>query len=360
MEIILSIDDVKRAAEYVLLAAERYPRENFDREEVRSLEEVQNQVFMGRIGELAFLRYFEKQGITIQAGRAVLPVGSWDVDDVCYRGWSIDVKCTGPYAENLLLQRSKIDNRVRAGELPHFFVAVKFVDDVPLPEHCLTSQNNLKLELEGFIDSRELLSETGEKYAVSRGESLQGSGFRVKAADYAIPFRDLSASWDDLIEFLKEKQPFAIEGAMTDGAKLDDEADSSQPASYSICLLGREAEKYASDDGIKQLTGWLQQGIKILLFLPAASRVKTVFQPVLDRFKAEKDLLNLCSLYVTDDSIPSAQIIDGQVSDDIREAWQKAAPSFNMEQFEIEHFSTNQPLIVKAGAGTGKTAVEEK
>lgn len=353
MRIVLNRDDVKRAAEYTRMAAGRFPESDVDGDRIRTPEEIQGHVLMGRLGELAFLRYLEGTGITIQTGREVLPVGTWDVDDVSFRGWSMDVKCTGADSQNLLLQRSKLDYRRMAGELPHYFVAVKLVEACPSLEECLGGQSEIVIELKGYMDTRKLATESGEVFAVQKGELVPDGTLKVKTTDFVVPFSKLSKNWKFLVDSLQKDEPFAVNVQNT----VEGVAESPLPAKYSLCLLGNEAEKYATDEGVSQLAYWLRQGIKIQLFLPNGSKKKDIFQALVDCFKADKSILNLCFVYEADGKIPSAKVVDGQVSETIFNAWKEAVPAFNIEQFEIEHFPVDKPLIVKAGAGTGKTAV---
>ena len=353
MRIVLNRDDVKRAAEYTRKAAGRFPESDVDGDRIRTPEEIQGHVLMGRLGELAFLRYLEGTGITIQTGREVLPVGTWDVDDVSFRGWSMDVKCTGADSQNLLLQRSKLDYRRMAGELPHYFVAVKLVETCPSLEECLGGQSEIVIELKGYMDTRKLTAESSEVSTIQKGEVVPNGTMKVKASDFVVPFSKLSKNWKFLVDSLQKGEPFVINDQDAGG----DVVESLPPAKYSLCLLGAEAEKYATDAGINQLTYWLRQGIKIQLFLPNGSKKKHIFRALVDCFKADKSLLNLCCVYEADGQIPSARVVDGQVSETIFNTWKEAVPAFNIEQFEIEHFPVEKPLIVKAGAGTGKTAV---
>lgn len=343
MKIILSTDDIKRAVFFSNKIAPHFVKRKFSDDKMRTLDKIQKDIFIGRLGELAFLRYLEKEEILVRIGREVLPVGMWDIDDVCYRGWSFDVKCTERTEPELLLNYNKIDYRHQVGELPHYYVVARLKKHLLNPAEYLTSQENITVELQGFLDSRKLKIDDYGNFIILKG---------IKNEDgiLHIPYTELSTEWNVLIDALKNKKPFIVNKEDTETYTYKD-----RPIKYSLCLSGKEAEGYSSAEGIKQLAYLLENGIKIKIFLP--DNKKNMFKALLETFKSNKPTLNLFYFYKSDEKIPSMKIIDGHVKNEDLQKIQKSAPDFNSEQFAVEHFTTKQHLLVTAGAGTGKTAV---
>lgn len=101
----------------------------------------------------------------------------------------------------------------------------------------------------------------------------------------------------------------------------------------------------------------LQNGVKIII-LSSYQRTQDWFDSSL--FKAfEKVYLFQYVFADTSFSIEQPiQIIDGEGLDEqFEEQWLKRFPSFNREQYKIEHAPIDDNLMIKAGAGTGKTTV---
>ena len=98
----------------------------------------------------------------------------------------------------------------------------------------------------------------------------------------------------------------------------------------------------------------LKQGIKVLAFgAPAALRMLTANN---ERYQKAR----LLQTYLIQGSYPVVTIEDGYDAKSKQAALEKLAalaPSFNLEQYLIEHADAYNSLLVEAGAGTGKTTV---
>jgi len=117
---------------------------------------------------------------------------------------------------------------------------------------------------------------------------------------------------------------------------------------YSLIVSG---EKFK--ENLSQLSKILSAGIKVFAFTEA---------------NADKKLENLqhyrnFRLFVLNNhqfTIPSLYIEDGLIPNNEKSSFEelcKQFPSFDKNQYNVEHFGINNTLIVKAGAGTGKTTV---
>lgn len=113
-----------------------------------------------------------------------------------------------------------------------------------------------------------------------------------------------------------------------------------------------------SDSNIITNTGaidaLLKQGIKVLVF-GAPTAISALVTKHENYQKAR-----LLQVYPIHAEHPVVTIKDGQFTDSEKISLEKLsalAPTFNYEQYLIEHADANNSLFVEAGAGTGKTTV---
>lgn len=115
-------------------------------------------------------------------------------------------------------------------------------------------------------------------------------------------------------------------------------------AKYSILIAG----EYVDRNEIKTL---LRAGLKLIIF--TNEQTKNEIKKENEAF-VKADFLNV---YINPNKI-NIIIKDGIIeNDDILRLLEQGDTSFNMEQYQIEHEPSSRNLIVKAGAGTGKTHV---
>lgn len=101
----------------------------------------------------------------------------------------------------------------------------------------------------------------------------------------------------------------------------------------------------------------LQKGIKIMILSPY-QRLQHWFKPVLFKPFEKAYLFQYIYADISFSIEQPIQIIDGEGIDEQFEAqWLKRFPSFNREQYKAEHAPIDDNLMIKAGAGTGKTTV---
>lgn len=97
----------------------------------------------------------------------------------------------------------------------------------------------------------------------------------------------------------------------------------------------------------------MNKGIKVLLFTNKEIKFD-IPEEDLEAFKKSK----LFSCMVEDCYMPeSFTIIDGRIEGPELETLKELFPRFNIEQYKIEHAPSKENIMVKAGAGTGKTTV---
>ena len=122
-----------------------------------------------------------------------------------------------------------------------------------------------------------------------------------------------------------------------------------QRIEYSYVMLADSKEVERKSDFLFHL---LKKGVKVLLFTNKETHLNRTEQE-LAPFKKAK----LFSPMVKDVTIAETIIItDGQTVEDL-DAIVSAFPTFNIEQYKIEHAPFQENIMVKAGAGTGKTTV---
>jgi ATP-dependent exoDNAse (exonuclease V) beta subunit len=118
---------------------------------------------------------------------------------------------------------------------------------------------------------------------------------------------------------------------------------------YSYVLF---ADYQVVEQRLDFLFSLMKKGVKVLLFTNKEIYLNQS-ETELDPFKKAK----LFSLMTDDVAInETITIIDGQWDHDIAKIV-SAFPRFNIEQYKIEHAPFQENIMVKAGAGTGKTTV---
>lgn len=134
-----------------------------------------------------------------------------------------------------------------------------------------------------------------------------------------------------------------------------EEEDLPVEARYSIVYYIEELSKEA----LQILNRYIKQGIKGYILMNASKETfKTVADDAYARYESLQKQQILTFLYDVNlgEDIEEPYIADGKIEDS--ELYREILKtSFNYEQYEIEHASLESNMIVKAGAGTGKTKV---
>ncbi|MBR3245928.1 MAG: UvrD-helicase domain-containing protein [Parasporobacterium sp.] len=114
---------------------------------------------------------------------------------------------------------------------------------------------------------------------------------------------------------------------------------------YSILLCNQVLAEYSN-----QIEQWLKTGIKVIWFgkLSDVTQLKEQFSSYLDAF------LLLAYEYEND---VSGIVIDGCDDRNLLSTLEKQCLSFNAAQYQVEHCSADNHIVVQASAGTGKTKV---
>jgi ATP-dependent exoDNAse (exonuclease V) beta subunit len=114
---------------------------------------------------------------------------------------------------------------------------------------------------------------------------------------------------------------------------------------------------YADSNDIERHSDFLwellNQGIKLLLF---SNKEVNLFRSIEELAPYKKAKLFNSLVDETIEINPTITIADGQNIEGLQEIV-NAFPTFNIEQYKIEHAPYRENIIVKAGAGTGKTTV---
>jgi DNA helicase-2/ATP-dependent DNA helicase PcrA len=101
---------------------------------------------------------------------------------------------------------------------------------------------------------------------------------------------------------------------------------------------------------------YIKSGVKVILFT-MDSLEECESNPHWRKYKDKRFLETYELLYNTDFVGQKETFIDGNITDEVLFHYLCTNSTFNKEQYLIEHESTEEHLIVKAGAGTGKTTV---
>lgn len=175
----------------------------------------------------------------------------------------------------------------------------------------------------------------------SLGEGLE----LIKSGDYAEKSINLKINKDILIA-LAEEHYFVTEKNVKDLKRKSQLNSEILPnCTYSYLLKISSSRLLQKENLIRKL---IKNGIKVIIFTDAEI---TFFEQSLYKSK-------LLHVYSNDTLIinDEFEIMDGKDLESF-EMLSEEFPLFNIEQFKIEHEDINQNLIIKAGAGTGKTTV---
>ena len=138
---------------------------------------------------------------------------------------------------------------------------------------------------------------------------------------------------------------------------------------YSLIVYNDNNDKLWVENLYKKLIDLWKNGTKIYFFSNDYEIIRGLLSELknnlfylsrYDEFKIKEDttaIFNFSTyLYVKDDSIEDFFIIDGDYTKYNKEIIKlDSLTSFNLNQYQLEHEKTDSNIIVKAGAGTGKT-----
>lgn len=357
MDIIIEGSEISRCWEFARQVAPNEKPTEFDNKDVaaRKIEKIVTDTFIGKLGEVAVQKWLSASDVEIELDWSVTPRGQWDVSDVCYNGWKIDVKCTKSNGNYFLIDWTKLQFRADAGQLPHYFVMTKLKTD--LADIVKDGNGVCTVELAGFVDTRDLTDENSKIVAIRRGEMLPGTQVKMATSNFGMLIKDLDKDWEGLSTKLKKAQPFSLAEYVPPAGqeakvKLTAEPKAELPMKYSLLVAGSDSQNLDQS----KIEGLIKEGIKCLLFV---DELRAVEYAELAK-KYDRSFFQL--YYAKTADIPALTILDGKRSTEQQEkfaklcqlSWNKV---FNHEQYDIEHFNTHDMLIVKASAGTGKTTV---
>lgn len=118
---------------------------------VRDENEIANDTFIGKLGEVAVQQMLANNGIVTKLDFRTMERGQWDNNDITYNNWQLDIKCTKKTSRYFLIELNKLQFRSDAGELPHFFVMTRLTKS---PKEILNEGTGCKVEIVGYIETR--------------------------------------------------------------------------------------------------------------------------------------------------------------------------------------------------------------
>lgn len=357
MNIVVEGSEVKECWDFAQKVAPNQKSNEFDNKELteRKLEKIVSDTFIGKLGETAVQKWLFNCGVHVELDWSVKPRGEWDIADICYKDWSVDVKCTKSTGKFFLIDWSKLQFRADAGQLPHFFVMTKLGTD--MSKIVKDGSGACKIELAGFVDTRELTKANSKLLTIRRGENLPNTNVGLATSNFAMPIKDMDKDWEQLASRIKNEQAFTLESYVPPGncqktEKMPVQEKDELPMKYSLLLAGADILKYDKS----RIEEYIQAGMKCLLFVDEKQAV--IFADLEKKYDR-----SFFQLYVvTSSDVPALTIYDGVRSSRQQRDFEKLCQLplnkvFNHEQYDVEHFNTKDMLIVKAAAGTGKTTV---
>ena len=361
MRITLKKAVVEKCKQFALKCAEKENSENFSQSDaqIRDLARVIDDTFIGKLGEEAVAALMKEHGIDVILDYSITARGQWDNNDINYRNWSIDVKCTKQTSRYFLIEWNKLQFRADCGELPHYFIMTV----LGFPFHGLQNfdVDDCIVDCVGYVSTLELKENNPKVLTIRKGTPIPESRSQTNAIadNFGVALKDLQNDWQALCKRIAKEQPFSVEGYRAPGIVEKDNkaaivaAEEKLPMKYSW-LKSANSCTQVSAAYVEKL---IKQGIKVLLFLPKGQ--SRAYTKLVKAYKREN-----FALYQIDDGekLPELEIKDGKLNKNTQEDFTKLChlpmdKIFNYEQYLVEHADVGGTLIVKASAGTGKTAV---
>lgn len=330
---------------------------------VRDENEIAEDTFIGKLGEAAVQKLFMKYKIKTELDFRTMGRGEWDHNDINYKGWQLDIKCTKKASHYFLIELNKLQFRADAGELPHFFVMTRLLDN---PSDILKKQGSCHVEVVGYIETSQLTEHNPTVQLLRKGDCIPDTTVPMTTDSYCTEFNDLESNWDDFFTCMQEQKPYTLDHYLVPSVAVISPkhtvARTASAVKYSLLLSGKAAAQYTPD----MIEAYIHQGIKCILFV--SEKQASLWTPL----KKKYGMPHLYLYIVKDSHMPSLELYDGALVKTKKEAKVKGQAAkadfeklchlpmsepFNYEQFLVEHAGTSKMMIVKASAGTGKTTV---
>ena len=127
----------------------------------------------------------------------IYPRGQWDDNDIQVNRWMADIKSSRTGSKWLLVEKNKINFRLKNGDLPHIFIM------------CITGWDRTKdiptgkVDIMGFYFTHMLVNGSKDVLELSRGECIPHTNCRLQASNYGIHVDNLLKGkewhiWNDL------------------------------------------------------------------------------------------------------------------------------------------------------------------
>ena len=375
----LTAEEIKQCLDFAVIAAPHTQQIEYGQKDSkpRSLEEIRQDIFMGKLGEVACKNMLEGYGISAIVDFNDYGPGKWDSEDLSYNNgkgkWNIDVKCTKNNSKWFLVEWNKLQFRTKDKELPHFFILTM------VPGKCkqmkVAPREGLEVRIVGYVDLHRLRPGYENTIVMRKGTPIPDTSSQtlLQADNLGIRVEHLASDWESLAVKMRNDRPFdtSFYHAPTETTAeflsrmlpveqaSEVRNDSCLPAKYSLLLSGSEAEKAT----LAELERYMQYGIKILLFIKEekANKLKTLFHK-----KYGRSCFNVF-IPKAGQHLPELRVVDGKFG---AKQYEKLAylggldyntefggRDFNWEQYQVEHAPFDDAMIVRASAGTGKTTV---
>lgn len=176
----LNDGEYKRCLEFAMESAKSQQRVEFGNKQTseRSVEDIARDTIVGKMAEVAVVKFLREYGLHLPVNYEVYPRGEWDDEDVVVNGRTIDIKATRK-GHCLMVEKSKMLFRLKQDRVPNIIVACKIKDE-------------RRVELVGAISTWRMVRPDGEKILfLKKGEFIPGTRYRLKTDNYVVEFKNL-------------------------------------------------------------------------------------------------------------------------------------------------------------------------
>lgn len=208
-KVVLTNEEMQKCREFSEKSAKSQQRVEFGQHTTkeRPIEEIARDNMIGKIAEVAFQKILrENYGIDVGLDWKIYDRGIWDVDDVEYNGWRIDVKATRQGGRWMLIEWSKLDFRQKGNNLSHIYAMFT------VGWNRSTNQPDGTACFKGVVSLKKLNNTTETTKVLHKGRYLPGVQSKVplQADNYGILFEDLCTDFDVLVKALMKAPPASM------------------------------------------------------------------------------------------------------------------------------------------------------
>lgn len=215
----------------------------------RSLEEIERNTIVGKLGETGVVKFFNYCGINVPVNAQVYKYGECDKADIIYNQWPIDVKTTQQNPSYLRVPWSALNFRADNKELSDYYILVRLEPDF----HNFQSPKNTWVDLLGYWDVEEFTEDNPKV----KTEYLYRGG-RIKVPFFVVH--------EDMLAKNFRKLAYVIQNTTYDRNLFTDNYDSPEKRRKLSLTIKEDTKKYGSifnmtTEEIEAISGSLDEEI---------------------------------------------------------------------------------------------------